>query len=154
MAFDKHRMLPLALVLALVAVLPAAGAEVETSPYVAMYRQFSEESDARAERVARRALKNYLLEETSLREAVRALKGEPRKEESRQQAYDYGISLSGGAARLELRRNLGGAGLELGFDTRGRVNLMIDHSRLAGLRLAVGYDSRHRSAKFACRFYF
>ena len=140
--------------LAMAAGNPAAAAQAETPPHFAVYRQFTDESDARVERVARKALKNYLLQVTSLRQVVGSLRGERRKVQDEQAAFDYGLSISHGAARLELRRRLRTGALRFGLDSAGGVDLLFNHSRLSTVRLGVGYDRSERRCAIACRLQF
>ena len=148
------RVLLAGMALAMAAGICAAAAEVEAPPHLAVYRQFTEEADSRVERVARKALKNYLLQATSLRQVVGSLKGERRQGDSREGAFDCGVSIAHGAARLELRRRLSSGSIRFGLDTGGGVDLLFNHSRLSSVRLAVGYDKRERRCAIACRFQF
>jgi hypothetical protein len=113
------------------------------------YPELDSELNPRADRIARKALKRYLLEATALDRVVRNLRGERRREEVPKGAFDYGLSISGGAAKLELRKRIGAGGLRVGLDTRGDVRLAFAHSRLTDTRLVIGYDRRGKRCAFA-----
>jgi len=133
--------------LVLTAVVMTFGITAAADPV--LYPELDSELNPHAERVARKALKRYLLETTALDRVVRGLRGERRHAEAPNGALDYGLSISGGAARLELRRRIGSGGLRIGLETSGDVSLILDHSRLAGARLAIGYDRGERRCGFA-----
>jgi hypothetical protein len=154
MSIRWGRVLLVGMALAMAAGICAVAAEGEPSPYFAVYRQFTEETDARVEREARKALKNYLLQATSLRQVIGSLRGERRQATAREGAIDYGLSISHGAARLELRRRLRTGALRFGLDSAGDVDLLFSHSRLSTVRLGVGYDRRERRCAIACRVRF
>ena len=133
--------------LVVAAVVMTCGTAAPADPV--LYPELDSELNPRAERVARKALKRYLLEVTALDRVVRGLKGERRRDEAPKNTLDCGLSISGGAAQVELRRRIGSGGLRLGFDTRGDVKLVFDHSRLTDTRLVIGYDRRERRYAFA-----
>jgi hypothetical protein len=132
----------------------AAAAPAEAPPHLAVYRQFTDESDTHVERIARKALKNYFLQAASLRQVVGSLRGERREVKDEQAAFDYGLSISHGAARFELRRRLRTGALRFGLDSAGGVDLLFSHARLSTVRLGVGYDRRERRCAIACRLRF
>jgi hypothetical protein len=132
--------------------LPVAG---EDAAGQALYEYVLESARYQAERGARKALKSYLLEVTSLDYLYRSLKGERRARTKREgTAVDYGVRVSHRAARLEIRSELHGGELTAGIDSRGGVGLQYDRSQRTALRLMARYDARDRSYDFSLRFDF
>jgi hypothetical protein len=132
--------------------LPVAG---EDASGQAVYEYVLESARHQAERSARKALKSYLLEVTSLDYLYRSMRGErkargPRKE----RAVDCGVRISHGAAKLELRGRLRGGELTAGVDSRGGIGVEYDRSQRTALRFMARYDARDRSYDFSLRFDF
>lgn len=121
----------------------------------AVYEYVLASARHQAERSARKALKSYLLEVTSLDYVYRSLRGERNSGRVREErAVDCGVRISHGAARLELRGKLRGGELTAGVDSRGGVGLEYDRSQRTALRLMARYDARDRSYDFSFRFDF
>jgi hypothetical protein len=138
-----------------VAEIRAVSLENERLEDFALYDELAAASRMRAERGARKALKSYLLQATSLRRIFQNLKGELQPDEPRNKgAFGYGFGVAHGAARIEIRRSLRSGTVRMGVDTHGGFDLLLDHSRFTRMRLVMGYDRRERQGNFTCRFSF
>jgi hypothetical protein len=135
--------------------IPRDGCE---SADLSMFEHVTEAARHEAERGAKKALKSYLLHVTSLDGVYRSLKGGRRsrdlKEGKELSVVDYGVRISHGAAKLEVRRKLQSGEFTAGVDTHGGFGLEYEASERTGMRLFAHYDARNRSYAFACRFDF
>jgi hypothetical protein len=132
--------------------LPVAGDDASGQ---AVYEYVLASARHQAERSARKALKSYLLEVTSLDYVYRSLRGEQKSRKAgEERAVDYGVRISHGAARLEVRGKLQNGEFVAGVDSRGGVGLEYDRSQRTALRLRARYDARDRSCDLSFRFDF
>ena len=138
-------------------VIPIAPAHAETDfADSVLFATVSETARLQAERGTRKAVKNYLLEVTTLGRTVEAVKIRGRKapDGGRPEGVRIGVGFAHGLPQVELRRRNGAGTFRFRVDLQGSVGVEFKQVRRRYSRVFVGYDADDDHYNLGCRLSF
>ena len=131
------------------------GTSTELVDYV-LYDSLMQVTRIHAERGVRRALKSFVLESTPLgrlNKSIRSSVGGGKKR-GNSAGVKFGVGVSHGLPKLEMRYRSGAAHIRLNLDAVGAAGIEFSHEQALRTRVWVGYDIDEGDVNLACRFGF
>lgn len=142
---------------------PILGDELQDN---ALYEDFADLARSQAERGTRNAVRDYLLETTSLSRVVEWARGHGRHDDAtgefeggagrpaERRRSDVDLRISGGMPKLRLSYRAGEGEVHVGFSLRGTADVSFAHPRLHHLRFGAGWNPGEERVDLGCRLGF
>jgi hypothetical protein len=138
--------------LAVFRAVPGAGSELAEFPLLDM---MTDAARRRAERGTKKALKEFLVQATSLGRVAERVDGVLEREHTESgKRTRLSADIAHGKPRLDLRRRFAAGSLRIGLDVSGSLGLEYRRTGSSRMRIFAEYDAADGEFDAACRFSF